>query len=106
MFTCGLFVSLYLQSSVNSILYVYCILSVYMHPLYIRIGQKPLKNGGLLYVLEELPGYIQWEDLSHVLAVCMYVVCCECLYICVCIYDCVYVACVYVIYTYVVLNNT
>lgn len=32
-------------------------------------GKKPRANSGLLTVLEELPGYIHWEDLTHILAV-------------------------------------
>lgn len=32
-------------------------------------GKKPQPNSGLLTVLEELPGYIHWEDLTHILAV-------------------------------------
>lgn len=32
-------------------------------------GKKPKPNSGLLTILEELPGYIHWEDLTHILAV-------------------------------------
>lgn len=30
-------------------------------------GRKPVKDDGLLIILEEIPGLIHWEDLSHVL---------------------------------------